>query len=63
MNTLMWDSIFTAKHLAILRQLGVTYIAPIEKTLACGDSGIGAMAAVETIVNSTNSALGTFKQP
>jgi hypothetical protein len=45
----MWSHPFTAKHIAILLELGLTIIDPISKTLACGDTGLGAMASVPTI--------------
>lgn len=51
MNTQMWDSSFTAKHLAVLQELGVEVIPPQVKRLACGDNGMGAMAAVSLIVD------------
>jgi len=44
MNTFMWTSPFTLRHLTSLEDLGVTVIAPISKKLACGDTGNGAMA-------------------
>ncbi|CAF1933426.1 unnamed protein product [Brassica oleracea var. botrytis] len=44
MNTLMWNSPFTERHLLTLDELGVTLIPPIKKRLACGDYGNGAMA-------------------
>lgn len=44
MNTVMWQSPFTPKHLAELTSLGVQVVGPISKTLACGDTGVGAMA-------------------
>ena len=44
MNTLMWDSPFTARHLGALTELGALVVGPVEKTLACGDTGNGAMA-------------------
>ena len=53
MNTFMWESPFTNKHLNELKSLGITIIPPIAKTLACGDTGVGAMADVDTIVNTT----------
>ncbi|TPX40454.1 hypothetical protein SeMB42_g05532 [Synchytrium endobioticum] len=50
MNTFMWNHHFTAKHLRILTdELGYRVIPPTSKTLACGDTGIGAMASVEDI--------------
>lgn len=51
MNTAMWNSPFTGKHLAALSEFpNVHVIDPVEKTLACGDTGIGAMASPRTIV-------------
>jgi phosphopantothenoylcysteine decarboxylase len=50
MNTSMWTHPFTKKHLDILnRELGVVVIEPVSKTLMCGDSGVGAMASVDSI--------------
>ena len=44
MNTLMWSSPFTSRHLTTLTALGATIIDPVSKRLACGDIGLGAMA-------------------
>lgn len=44
MNTFMWGNPFTARHLAAVRELGVSLIPPVTKRLACGDYGNGAMA-------------------
>ena len=44
MNTLMWTSPFTHKHIGALCDLGVTVVPPVSKRLACGDTGIGGMA-------------------
>ncbi|GLI71429.1 hypothetical protein VaNZ11_016643 [Volvox africanus] len=51
MNTAMWTSPFTSRHLDTLTQLGanVVVVPPISKRLACGDEGMGAMAAPEDI--------------
>jgi phosphopantothenoylcysteine decarboxylase len=51
MNTAMWNHPLTAAHLATLRQpqFGVTVVPPVEKTLACGDTGVGAMASPEAV--------------
>jgi len=51
MNTMMWEHPFTEKHLAQLAALGVHVISPTTKKLACGDTGMGAMAEVDTIVH------------
>ncbi len=57
MNTFIWDSPFTAEHLAKLKKLGVTVIPPVSKALACGDIGTGAMAAPTDITAHVHSAL------
>lgn len=57
MNTFMWSSPFTSQHLSVLTGLGVQVIDPVEKTLACGDVGQGAMAHVPTIVGRVLQAL------
>ncbi|KAI8099094.1 flavoprotein [Halteromyces radiatus] len=50
MNTNMWVHPFTSKHLSVLEDtFDFKIVAPISKTLACGDTGVGAMAEPETI--------------
>lgn len=46
----MYNHPITTEHLSKLRNWGYNIIYPIEKRLACGDIGIGAMASVESIV-------------
>ncbi|KAI8468368.1 MAG: flavoprotein [Monoraphidium minutum] len=58
MNTLMWESPFTAQHLAVLEALGARTIPPVGKRLACGDVGLGAMAAPEDIALACIEELG-----
>ena len=55
MNTFMWDNPFTARHLDTIKSLSPTVevIDPVVKTLACGDTGQGALAAVPDIVART----------
>lgn len=50
MNTRMWEHPITSKQIAILKEWHYEEIPPISKTLMCGDTGVGAMAEVETIV-------------
>lgn len=57
MNTLMWTSSFTAAHLATLRKLGVAVVPPIAKRLACGDTGVGAMAEPAAIAEAAQALL------
>ncbi|XP_073243241.1 phosphopantothenoylcysteine decarboxylase-like [Porites lutea] len=51
MNTFMWEHPITSSHVEQLVNIGYTHVPPIKKTLACGDTGIGAMAEVGTIVS------------
>lgn len=68
MNTAMWKHPVTATHLAILREEWgwsdsnpdgwVTVLQPMEKALACGDVGNGAMMDWKDIVRSVETHLG-----
>lgn len=49
-NTFMWDSKITNNQLKIMEDLGIRVIPPISKTLACGDTGVGAMSNIDTIL-------------
>jgi phosphopantothenoylcysteine decarboxylase len=57
MNTFMWDSPFTARHLTACEELGITIIPPVSKRLACGDVGSGAMASPEDILEACKAKL------
>ena len=50
MNTKMWEHPLTSSQIENLVRFGYHYVPPVEKTLMCGDTGIGAMAIVDTIV-------------
>jgi phosphopantothenoylcysteine decarboxylase len=49
MNTHMWMHPLTERHLAVLHSMGVTVVPPVSKTLACGDVGVGGLAAVADV--------------
>ncbi|XP_037087216.1 phosphopantothenoylcysteine decarboxylase-like [Pollicipes pollicipes] len=49
MNTEMWLHPATAPQLATLAGWGYTVAPPVEKTLICGETGVGAMAHLEDI--------------
>lgn len=51
MNTVMWEHAHTEAHLNVLQRLGYTVIPVISKRLACGDTGLGAMATPDSIAN------------
>lgn len=61
MNTAMWLHPATARHMAVIDAgaLGavVDVVPPVEKTLACGDTGVGAMAAPADIAAAVDAAL------
>lgn len=50
MNTKMWNHPLTKIQIQSLQTFGYTCVQPIQKTLMCGDTGMGAMATVDTIV-------------
>ena len=52
MNTAMWEHPLTGKHLGVVQQELQGRVVPPKgsSTLACGDTGAGAMATVQDIV-------------
>ncbi|XP_077298652.1 phosphopantothenoylcysteine decarboxylase [Arctopsyche grandis] len=52
MNTKMWHHPITAQQVSTLKSWGYIEVACISKQLMCGDTGLGAMAEVSTIVQS-----------
>lgn len=59
MNTFMYEHVITEQQLNILKGWNYKIIEPIEKLLICGDFGKGAMAQVDTIVNTTIETLNS----
>jgi phosphopantothenoylcysteine decarboxylase len=57
MNTQMWVHPFTAPQVAALAAIGVQVVPPVEKRLACGDVGTGAMASVADVVDAVRAAV------
>lgn len=57
MNTKMYNHPLTKKQIDELKSWGYILVPPIEKTLICGDTGIGAMAELTTIVESVAKTL------
>lgn len=51
MNTNMWNHPITKEHVDKITSWGVRVVPPVEKTLFCGDTGIGAMANIDDIIN------------
>lgn len=55
MNTRMWNHPATAIHLQRLQSwYRLTIVDPIAKHLACGDTGIGALANIADIIDAVN---------
>lgn len=50
MNTFMWEAPVTGGQLATMEEWGAIVVPPISKKLACNDEGVGAMARIETII-------------
>jgi phosphopantothenoylcysteine synthetase/decarboxylase len=60
MNTAMWEHPLTQIQLSTIQQFGpgnVHIITPQVKTLACGEVGNGALASVDTIIQTVKSVL------
>lgn len=61
MNTGMWEHPVTARQLAELKTGGfgkeVVVVSPVEKTLACGEMGVGAMASPDAIAKAVGEML------
>jgi phosphopantothenoylcysteine decarboxylase len=62
MNTQMWNNDPTNDHICELAGRGVRIVTPVEKELACGETGIGAMAPIEEIMVWTKQALTTYSK-
>ncbi len=50
MNTKMWEHPVTGNSLKIIESWGVRVIQPVVKKLACGETGVGALADLDFIV-------------
>ena len=57
MNTVMWEHPATRQNLDTLVARGAGVIDPASGTLACGEVGVGKLAAVTTIVEAIEAAL------
>ena len=50
MNTRMWNHPVTSVHCRLLKERDkIHFVDPVEKVLACGDAGIGAMAPTDVV--------------
>lgn len=60
MNTRMWNHPVTEPQVALLKSWGYKEVSCISKTLMCGDTGMGGMAEVDTIVQMTIRSLNPW---
>ena len=58
MNVRMWENTATQDNLATLRRRGIHVIDPDTGPLACGDTGQGRLAPLETIAEAGCAAVG-----
>ncbi len=64
MNTEMWNHPATQRNLRWIADLGrARVVAPVEKRLACGDVGVGALAEVEVLVEAVRAACASIPAP
>ncbi len=57
MNTKMYENPLTKKNLKTLQEVGYQEIRPKSGLLACGDTGRGALADIDAIIEAIDSAL------
>jgi phosphopantothenoylcysteine decarboxylase len=57
MNTKMWEHPITKQQIDQLKSWGYHEVLCISKTLMCGDSGMGAMAEVDKIIETISNVL------
>ncbi len=61
MNTFMWNHPETQSQIKKISAWNITIIPPIEKVLACGDEGTGAMEEPQNISNLTKKIVTSTK--
>jgi phosphopantothenoylcysteine decarboxylase len=57
MNTAMYDHPSTRRNLVTLKSWGMHIVEPAKSLLACGDTGKGALASIETILDTVEGLL------
>ncbi len=63
MNVRMWHHAATQRNLDQLAQDGIHFIGPDEGAMACGEYGLGRMAAIEAVVEKIEAMFGPKNQP
>lgn len=64
MNTFMWMHPMTEMHVKMVKEtLGYEVVGPVEKMLACGDKGVGAMVEWKSLVREVVERYGLVVGP
>lgn len=58
MNTAMYENPITQRNIQTLISYGYRIVEPKEAVLACGDTGKGALADIDTIITAIKQAIG-----
>lgn len=58
MNTDMYENAITQENIKKLMKYGYQFVEPKESLLACGDTGKGALADIDTIITAVKKAIG-----
>ena len=58
MNTAMYENPITQDNIKKLAAYGYDFVEPKESLLACGDTGKGALADIDTIITAVKKAIG-----
>ena len=58
MNERMWLNDITQENVKKLKKLGVIFVDPEKGDLACGDEGVGRLASIDKIVDTSNQVAG-----
>ncbi|SPO32151.1 related to Phosphopantothenoylcysteine decarboxylase [Ustilago trichophora] len=62
MNTAMWMHPLTERHVGFVKEaLGYKVLGPVQKKLACGDTGLGAMVEWSVLVHDVVEKYGLMK--
>ncbi len=58
MNVHMWQHPATHNNVQTLQKRGVRFVGPVEGEMACGETGVGRLASIESIVDEAVKLLG-----
>eukprot|EP00930_Biecheleria_cincta_P061145 TRINITY_DN4670_c0_g2_i1.p1 TRINITY_DN4670_c0_g2~~TRINITY_DN4670_c0_g2_i1.p1 ORF type:complete len:1291 (-),score=214.94 TRINITY_DN4670_c0_g2_i1:58-3930(-) len=62
-NANMWNNISTRNSVSVLKEMGVTFVGPVEGKLSSGRTGLGTMAPLTEILESVRMATKALENP